>query len=178
MGPLWTSGCSKGSLANCGLLKRGSCELRVRHEKGVFKAAHPHTPFLGQCPPPPPREQTRSPINNTPQIALRVGEELLRNEGSISLYPFLKNWPGYRKNSSSCANFLNLAIFGVLKCMYCYIYRGGGVSLHLGPLHHAWLQTWIKKGTFIIVRWDIRISPLRYGNMNTAMLDMQKRVCK
>ena len=24
-----------------------------RCEKGVFKAAHPHTPFLGQCPPPP-----------------------------------------------------------------------------------------------------------------------------
>ena len=26
------------------------CELQERHEKGVFRAAHPHTPFLGQCP--------------------------------------------------------------------------------------------------------------------------------
>ena len=43
-------------------LKRGSCELTLllemdpcerqeRREKGVFRAAHPHTPFLGQCPP-------------------------------------------------------------------------------------------------------------------------------
>ena len=45
-------------------LKRGSCELTLlfemwpcerqeRREKGVFRATHPHTPFLGQCPPGP-----------------------------------------------------------------------------------------------------------------------------
>ena len=45
-------------------LKRGSCELTPLLEMGplraageawkagVFRAAHPHTPFLGQCPPP------------------------------------------------------------------------------------------------------------------------------
>ena len=44
-------------------LKRGSCELTLLLEmgplraaaeawRGVFRAAHPHTPFLGQCPPP------------------------------------------------------------------------------------------------------------------------------
>ena len=43
-------------------LKRGSCELTLLPEmgplrttreawKGVFRAAHPHTPFLGQCSP-------------------------------------------------------------------------------------------------------------------------------
>ena len=32
-------------------LKWDPCELQERREKGVFRAAHPHTPFLGQCPP-------------------------------------------------------------------------------------------------------------------------------
>ena len=32
-------------------LKWDPCELRERHEKGVFRAANPHTLFLGQCPP-------------------------------------------------------------------------------------------------------------------------------
>ena len=43
---------SKGSLVNwlfC--LKWDPCERQERREKGVFRAAHPHTPFLGQCPP-------------------------------------------------------------------------------------------------------------------------------
>ena len=34
-------------------LKWDPCELQERREKGVFRAAHPYTPFLGQCPPPP-----------------------------------------------------------------------------------------------------------------------------
>ena len=33
-------------------LKWDPCERQKRREKGVFRAAHPHTPFLGQCPPP------------------------------------------------------------------------------------------------------------------------------
>ena len=33
-------------------LKWDPCEQQERHEKGVFRAAHPHTTFLGQCPPP------------------------------------------------------------------------------------------------------------------------------
>ena len=44
---------SKGGLVNwlfC--LKWDPCELQERRERGVFKAAHPHTPFLGQFPPP------------------------------------------------------------------------------------------------------------------------------
>ena len=44
---------SKGGLVNwlfC--LKWDPCERQERREKGVFRAAHPHTPFLGQCPPP------------------------------------------------------------------------------------------------------------------------------
>ena len=43
---------SKGGLVNwlfC--LKWNPCELQERREKGVFRAAHPHTPFLSQCPP-------------------------------------------------------------------------------------------------------------------------------
>ena len=32
-------------------LKWDPCELRERLEKGVFRAAHPHTRFLGQCQP-------------------------------------------------------------------------------------------------------------------------------
>ena len=32
-------------------LKWDPCERQERREKGVFRAAHPHTPFLGQCPP-------------------------------------------------------------------------------------------------------------------------------
>ena len=32
-------------------LKWDLCKLKARREKGVFRAAHPHTPFLGQCPP-------------------------------------------------------------------------------------------------------------------------------
>ena len=32
-------------------LKWDPCERKERREKGVFRAAHPHTPFLGQCPP-------------------------------------------------------------------------------------------------------------------------------
>ena len=32
-------------------LKWDPCELQERREKEVFRAAHPHTPFLGQCPP-------------------------------------------------------------------------------------------------------------------------------
>ena len=43
----------KGGLVNwlfC--LKWDPCERQERREKGVFRAAHPHTPFLGQCPPP------------------------------------------------------------------------------------------------------------------------------
>ena len=32
-------------------LKWDPCELQERREKGIFRAAHPHTPFLGQCPP-------------------------------------------------------------------------------------------------------------------------------
>ena len=31
-------------------LKWGPCELQERREKGVFKAAYPHTPYLGQYP--------------------------------------------------------------------------------------------------------------------------------
>ena len=45
---------SKGGLVNwlfC--LKWDPCERQERREKGVFRAAHPHTPFLGQCPPGP-----------------------------------------------------------------------------------------------------------------------------
>ena len=41
-GVLWTDSC----------LKWDPCERQERREKGVFRAAHPHTPFLGQCPPP------------------------------------------------------------------------------------------------------------------------------
>ena len=43
-------------ISNCELtfklfcLKWDPCELWQRREKGVFRAAHPHTPFLGQCP--------------------------------------------------------------------------------------------------------------------------------
>ena len=33
-------------------LKWDPCERQERREKGIFRAAHPHTPFLGQCPPP------------------------------------------------------------------------------------------------------------------------------
>ena len=43
---------SKGGLVNwlfC--LKWDPCERQERREKGVFRAAHLHTPFLGQCPP-------------------------------------------------------------------------------------------------------------------------------
>ena len=40
-GVLWTDFC----------LKWDPCERQERREKGVFRAAHPHTPFLGQCPP-------------------------------------------------------------------------------------------------------------------------------
>ena len=43
---------SKGGLVNwlfC--LKWNPCERQERREKWVFRAAHPHTPFLGQCPP-------------------------------------------------------------------------------------------------------------------------------
>ena len=29
-------------------LKWDPCELQERHEKGVFRVTHPHTPFLGQ----------------------------------------------------------------------------------------------------------------------------------
>ena len=32
-------------------LKWDPCELQERREKGVSRAAHPHTLFLGQCPP-------------------------------------------------------------------------------------------------------------------------------
>ena len=32
-------------------LKWDPCELQERREKGVFRAAHPRTPFLGHCPP-------------------------------------------------------------------------------------------------------------------------------
>ena len=58
---------SKGCLVNwlfC--LKWDPCELQERREKGVFRAAHPHTPFLGQCPPgyqPPLRTIARSHWN-------------------------------------------------------------------------------------------------------------------
>ena len=33
-------------------LKWDPCELKARRKKGVFRAAHLHTHFLGQCPPP------------------------------------------------------------------------------------------------------------------------------
>ena len=36
-------------------LKWDPCELQEGREKAVFRAAHPHTPFLGQCPPPRPK---------------------------------------------------------------------------------------------------------------------------
>ena len=51
---------SKGGLVNwlfC--LKWDPCERQERREKGVFRAAHPHTPFLGQCPPPPGARSTK-----------------------------------------------------------------------------------------------------------------------
>ena len=32
-------------------LNWGSCERQVRREKGVLRAAHPHTPFSSECPP-------------------------------------------------------------------------------------------------------------------------------
>ena len=32
-------------------LKWDPCERQERREKGVFRAAHPHTPFQDQCPP-------------------------------------------------------------------------------------------------------------------------------
>ena len=32
-------------------LNWGSCEWQERREKGVLRAAHPLTPFLGECPP-------------------------------------------------------------------------------------------------------------------------------
>ena len=41
----------KGSCELTLLLKWDPCERQDRREKGVFRAAHPHTPFLGQCPP-------------------------------------------------------------------------------------------------------------------------------
>ena len=42
----------RGSCKLTILLEMGPCELQERREKGVFRAAHPRTPFLGQCPPP------------------------------------------------------------------------------------------------------------------------------
>ena len=45
-GVLWTDSFAwNGALAS---------SVQERREKGVFRAAHPHTPFLGQSPPPPP----------------------------------------------------------------------------------------------------------------------------
>ena len=41
-------------------LKWDPCERQERREKGVFRAAHPHTPILGQCPPGPKRYKTES----------------------------------------------------------------------------------------------------------------------
>ena len=41
----------KGVLWPDSYLKWDLCELQERREKGLFRAAHTHTPFLGQCPP-------------------------------------------------------------------------------------------------------------------------------
>ena len=41
----------RGSCELTLLLEMDPCELQERRTKGVFRAAHPHTPFLGQCPP-------------------------------------------------------------------------------------------------------------------------------
>ena len=54
-GVLWTDSC----------LKWNPCERQERREKGVFRAAHPHTPFLGQCPPPPGDVLSLRPQTNT-----------------------------------------------------------------------------------------------------------------
>ena len=43
-------------------LKWDPCERQERREKGVFRAAHPHTPFLGQCPPGIPWSMNKSTI--------------------------------------------------------------------------------------------------------------------
>ena len=40
-----------GSFGRCGP-QLGSCESQDWLEKGVLRAAHPHTPFSGKCPPP------------------------------------------------------------------------------------------------------------------------------
>ena len=41
---------SNEGLVNGLSLECGSCEQQERHEKGVLRAAHPHTPFSGECP--------------------------------------------------------------------------------------------------------------------------------
>ena len=41
----------KGVLLTDSFAWNEACELQERRENGVFRAAHPHTPFLGQCPP-------------------------------------------------------------------------------------------------------------------------------
>ena len=41
----------KGVLLTDSFTWNEACELQERRENGVFRAAHPHTPFLGQCPP-------------------------------------------------------------------------------------------------------------------------------
>ena len=45
------------------------CELPERRKKGVFRAAHPRTPFLGQCPP----GSTLHP----PQVQIRLATQLI-----------------------------------------------------------------------------------------------------
>ena len=54
------------------------CEWQERREKGVFRAAHPHTPFLSQCP----------PGSNTMQNAYMYTVYITDNDFT-TFYPFL-----------------------------------------------------------------------------------------
>ena len=72
----------KGGLVNWSFcLKWDPCELHERCEKGVFRAAHPHAPFLGQSPPPP-----RKAVHTFSTFWIKLWIEILQEKHESFLF--------------------------------------------------------------------------------------------
>ena len=154
-------------------LKRGSCELTLllemgplraagEAEKGVFRATHPHIPFLGQSPPPP-------------------GSMLSCWSGYLNFmfHIVMEIWLGQSLHIyfNTCANLQKSLILWFmldlwpLKCQHEPIeYRSDDVTKNFFWISVFWIPcidgAWWKTSTAQI-RWESVHGGPRYGRMNT-----------
>ena len=115
-------------------LKWNPCERQERREKGVFRAAQPHTPFLGQCPPLEPALSVRKgKVKETSQFLPFIPD-------FSSFFPI---FPEFFQIFSDFSRFLAIfSLSGVALCPPCHA-SGYATGLNATTFSYHLPKTWV-----------------------------------